>query len=133
MPNMDFSKAFDKVGHNRLVEKLYFYGIQGKKFLADRMQTVVLEGERSYEATVSSGIPQRFILESCLFLFYINDIPEQLRTRVRLFIDDTVVYLTIQSNEDAEALQNDLQKLGEWENKWQMEFHPAKCQVLSIT
>ncbi len=48
---MDFSKAFDKVNYNRLVIKLHFYGIQGKtnmwikKFLMDRKQTVVLDGE----------------------------------------------------------------------------------------
>ncbi len=87
----------------------------------------MLESERSYEAIVSSGVPQGSVLGPCLFLFYINDIPEQLRAKVRLFTDDTVVYLTIQSSEDAKVLQKDLQKLGEWERKWQMEFYPAKC------
>ncbi len=85
-----------------------------KKFLMDRKQTVVLEGECSYKATVSSGVPQGSVLGPFLFLFYINDIPEWLRAKVRLFADDTVVYLTIQSSEDAEALQKDLQKRGEW-------------------
>ena len=46
---MDFSKAFDKVGHIKLVQKLHYYGIQGKtnrwieSFLAKRKQTVVLD------------------------------------------------------------------------------------------
>ncbi len=85
-----------------------------KKFLMDRKQTVVLEGECSYKATVSSGVPQGYVLGPFLFLFYINDIPEWLRAKVRLFADDTVVYITIQSSVDAEVLQKDLQKRGEW-------------------
>ena len=136
---MDFSKAFDKVGHARLVRKLHHYGIQGKtnkwikSFLANRTQTVVLEGERSDEAIVTSGVPQGSVLGPCLFLFYINDIPNNISSRVRLFADDTVMYLTIRSTRDGNTLQSDLQKLGEWERTWQMEFHPGKCQVLSIT
>ncbi len=136
---MDFSKAFNKVGHNRLAEKLHFYGTQGKsnmsikKFLTDRKQTVVLEGEHSYEATVNSGVPEGSVLGPCLFLFYINNIPEQLRAKVRLFADANCGIPNHPVNEDVEALQKALQKLGEWERKWQMEFHPAMYQVLSIT
>ena len=60
---MDFSKAFDKVSHTRLVSKLERYGIQGrtnnwiKAFLQDRHQQVVVEGQRSYSAHVRSGVP----------------------------------------------------------------------------
>ena len=136
---MDFSKAFDKVGHARLIEKLKFYGITGKTnewikaFLMNRKQTVVLDGEKSYEAEVSSGVPQGSVLGPCLFLFYINDLPESLKFTVQLFADDTIAYLTINCDEDAKELQKDLDKLVEWEAIWQMEFHPEKCQVLSIT
>ncbi len=135
----DFSKAFDKVGHARLVRKLHHYGIWSKtnkwmeSFLANRNQTVVLEGERSDESTILSGIPQGSVLGPCLFLFYINNIPNNITSRVRLFANDTVMYLTIRSITDGNTLQSDLQKLAEWERKWQMEFHPGKCQVLSIT
>ncbi len=128
-----------KLFHNRLVEKLSYYGIRGKTknwiraFLEDRKQTVVLDGERSYEADVASGIPQGSILRPCLFLFYINDIPEGLHSTVRLFADDTIAYLAVSSNADAESLQEDLRRLEEWERKWQMEFHHGKCQVLTVT
>ena len=101
---MDFSKAFDKVSHHLLVDKLSRYGIQGhtnrwiKNWLSDRTQTVVLEGERSYTARVRSGVPQGSVLGPCLFLYYINDIPENVQSKVRLFADDTIMYLAFKDN-----------------------------------
>jgi hypothetical protein len=59
--------------------------------------------------------------------------PEGIRSRVRLFVDDTIGYLTITSDTDADYLQEDLDKLAEWEGKWKMAFHPDKCNVLTIT
>ena len=94
---------------------------------------MVLDGERSYSAPVVSGVPQGSVLGPSLFLFYINDIPCGLTSKVRLFADDTVVYLAVTSKEGAATLQNDLTKLERWEKRWQMQFHPGKCQVLTIT
>ena len=54
-------------------------------------------------------------------------------TTVRLFADDTIAYLAVTNNQDAEKLQEDLTKLEKWEQTWQMKFHPDKCQVLTIT
>ena len=48
-------------------------------------------------------------------------------------IDDTIIYHTIESQDDANTLQADFNRLGDWEEKWQMKFHPGKCQVLTIT
>ena len=73
------------------------------------------------------------VLGSCLFLHYINDVPEGIGSTVRLFADDTVMYLTIASQTDSHKLQTDLNNLAKWEKKWQMQFHPDKCQVLRIT
>ena len=105
---MDFSKAFDKVSHSLLTHKLDHYGIKGKtnrwiqNFLAERKQVVVVEGEKSDYINVESGVPQGSVLEPSLFLFYINDMPEGIRSRVRLFADDTIMYLTITSETDAD-------------------------------
>ena len=138
---MDFSKAFDKVSHSLLIHKLDHYGIRGKtnawirSFLSNRKQSVVVEGEMSSEVPVDSGVPQGSVLGPSLFLYYINDMPEGLSSSstVRLFADDTVVYMAITSDIDAEKLQDDLNKLAEWEIRWLMKFHPEKCNVLSIT
>ena len=115
---MDFSKAFDKVGHRHLAEKLDFYGIRGKTkqwitdFLANRIQTVVVDGECSYTASVQSGIPQGTVLGPSLFLFYINDIADSLNAKVRLFANNTIAYLAIVTDKDARSLQNDLVAVG---------------------
>ena len=103
----DFSKAFDKVGHQRLLHKLDFYGVRGltkkwiSSFLSNRTQRVVLEGSSSTEVEVSSGVPQGSVLGPCLFLFYINALPDNMISSVRLFADDTIMYLTIDSQCDA--------------------------------
>ena len=98
---MDFSKAFDKVSHQRLLLKLDHYGIRGKTkewikaFLTERSQRVMLSGEISDSTLVLSGVPQGSVLGPVLFLFYINDLPQSLQSNVRLFADDTLLYLTI--------------------------------------
>ena len=91
---LDFSKAFDKIGHTRLIEKLKWYGITGstnnwiKSFLSNRTQAVVLDGVSSSSIHVSSGVPQGSVLGPCLFLFYINDIAQDPHSTTRLFADD---------------------------------------------
>ena len=73
------------------------------------------------------------MLGPLLFLLYINDLPQNVQSQVRLFAGDTAVYLTVISSEDANTLQADLDTLQEWERTWDMEFNPSKCQVLHIT
>ena len=136
---LDFSKAFDKVNHSKLLWKLHQYGIRGtalswiRAFLGNRSQTVVLEGEESGSVPVSSGVPQGSVLGPILFLVYINDLPEELSSQVRLFADDTAVYLTVGGSDDGTVLQTDLDRLSVWESQWDMEFNPSKCQVVRVT
>lgn len=104
-----------------------------KSFLGGRTQAVVLEGESSSEVPVTSGVPQGSVLGPLLFLLYINDLPENIQSQVRLFADDTAVYLTVTNPNDSSTLQNDLDTLQQWERTWDMEFNPSKCQVLHIS
>ena len=64
-------------------------------FLIGRTQCVVLDGDSSTELPVSSGVPQGSVLGPILFLLYINDLPDNIQSNVRLFADDTAVYLTV--------------------------------------
>ena len=137
---IDFAKAFDKVAHNRLFYKLSSYGVKGNtlgwigSFLSGRSQKDVLEGKSSSSAPVLSGVPQGSVLGPVLFLIYTNDLPEYVsNSTVRLFADDTLLYLTIHNSSDCTKLQDDLNNLQKWESDWQMSFHPEKCEVIHIT
>ena len=80
---------------------------------------------------MTSGVPKGSVLGSLLFLLYINDLPENIQSQVRLFADDTAVYLTV--NKTSKTLQNDLDTLQTWERTWDMDFNPGKCQILHIS
>ena len=80
-----------------------------------------------------SGVPHGSVLGPCLFLAYINDLPDSLKSRARLFADDTIVYLTINPQSEAQTLQYDLLKLEQWESDRSMEFNPDKCEVIRET
>ena len=136
---LDFSKAFDKVSHSRLLLKLEHYGVQGQTlhwigaFLRNRTQEVVIKGERSDTIPVTSGVPQGTVLGPALFLVYINDLPQWVKSTPRLFADDCLLYREINSPEDASVLQQDLDSLQIWEKTWLMEFAEDKCKVIRIT
>lgn len=138
---LDFSKAFDKVPHKRLLHKLEYYGVRNtvnkwiSDFLSHRTQQVVLEGVTSSTADVSSGVPQGSVLGPLLFLAYVNDLPDYLSSdvTVRLFADDCMVYRKVSSNADSLLLQRELDSLQRWECDWLMQFNPPKCQVLTVT
>ena len=135
---LDFSKAFDKVNHRKLCIKLDHFGIRGKlldwftDFLTGRSQQVVINGESSPKAKVTSGVPQGTVLGPLLFLIYINDLPEKVGS-LRLFADDSYLYRVINNVQDNLQLQKELDMLMEWEKQWSMEFHPDKCKILRIT
>ena len=121
---LDFSKAFDKVPHRRLATKLHHYGVRGstlswiEDFLSDRSQRVVIDGEKSSTALVSSGVPQGTVMGPLLFLVYINDLPGRVNSTTRLFADDCLMYRTISKDEDVEQLQTDLDSLQRWEEEF---------------
>ncbi|MCY3928347.1 MAG: reverse transcriptase family protein [Acidobacteria bacterium] len=129
MAILDFSKAFDKVAHVRLKHKLDFYGIRGKllkwleAFLSDRSQQIVIGGTFSSSSVVTSEVPQGSVLGPTLFLIYINDIITDIHSKIRLFADDCLVYHSINSYNDHQILQRDLNTLTAWslkDGKWNL-------------
>ena len=95
---LDFRKAFDTVPHQRLIRKLKAYGITGKllnwisDFLSGREQRVVVNGNLSSWASILSGIPQGSVLGPILFVVFINDLPDVVRSSVKIFADDTKLF-----------------------------------------
>lgn len=136
---LDFSKAFDTVPHDKLLDKLKFYGIHGNthhwitSFLKLRQQSVVIEGISSDSVHVESGVPQGTVMGPLLFLLYINDLPRNVNSQVRLFADDCLLYRAIRGPDDQLQLQRDLQSLGDWASTWGMSFNPNKCYIMTIT
>ena len=133
---MDFSKAFDKVSHNKLISSLHEYGIDSttlewiRNFLSGRTQSVVVDGAESDSLQVTSGVPRESVLGPAMFLVYINSLPKGVNSTVRLFADDTVIYREISAEEAHHTLQADLDTLVQWEREFSMEFHPKKCNIL---
>ena len=135
---MDFQKAFDKVPFRRLMLKVRALGVEGEisrwieNWLSERRQRVVINSEASGWTSVTSGVPQGSVLGPLLFIIYINDIDEGIVSRISKFADDTKLGSDVSTPEKVEQLQLDLEKLGEWSDKWQMPFNATKCKVMHI-
>jgi hypothetical protein len=91
-----FSKAFDKVPHQRLIHELNHYGIRDWiiDFLGNRQhhEQVLLNGITSSKLSVDSGGPQGTVLGPTLFLLFINDLPEHVNCNVRLFAEECLLH-----------------------------------------
>ena len=135
---MDFMKAFDTVPHRRLLSKLKGYGVRAnllewiRAFLDDRKQLVLVNGKASNWHKVTSGIPQGSVLGPVLFVLYINDLPEIIKSKCFMFADDTKVYRIILGLEDVALMQEDITSLQGWSDKWLLRFHPKKCKAMAI-
>ena len=128
---LDISKAFDKVWHDGLLYKLKSMGISGElhklltNYLSGRLQRVVLNGQNSSWRPVLAGVPQGSILGPLLFLIYINDLPNGLKSNAKLFADDTSLFAIVKDkNESASVLNNDLSLISKWAYDWKMLFNP---------
>ena len=136
---LDFSKAFDRVPHQRLLAKLKAHGITGQIFnwiqswLKGRKQCVVLNGSQSEWTSVPSGVPQGSVLGPLLFIIFINDIDnavDVLSCCLLKFADDTKGMRKVNTPNDALKLQKDLDNLFSWSVDWQMLFNLDKCHIL---
>ena len=138
---LDISKAFDRVWHAGLLEKLRGAGIRGtllqwlKSYLTDRQQRVTINGARSPWGKILAGVPQGSVLGPLLFLIFINDIVHVInRCKIRLFADDTCLFVEIdEPDEAAQILNENLNEIQQWANKWLVSFSPPKTVELLIS
>ena len=136
----DFMKAFDKVPHGRLLQKLRAYGIDGKlhawiqSFLTNRRQRVTVNEANSCWEQVTSGVPQGSVLGPLLFVVFIDDMPEVVDddSLLIMFVDDAKLHREIKTISDKEIEQEDCNKLSQWADTNGMSHHPDKCHVLKI-
>ena len=119
---LDFSKAFDTVNHNSLLDNLYLYRIRGTaldwftNYLSDRKQYVVYNNTKSNKKNITCGVPQGSILGPLLFLLYINDICNvSVILFPILFADDTNIFLNGKHNDELVQCMNcELNKVVIW-------------------
>ena len=139
--NSDFAKAFNKVPHCALLNKLSQFGIPGQQinwfqsYLSDRYQRVALQGTYSNSLLVLSGVPQGPILGPLLFLVYMDNIPQCIKhdSKVAIFAGDSKLFKIIEKPSDKFSFQQDLMQLSIWSDTWEMCLSIPKCKALNIS
>ena len=138
---LDYSKAFDLVSHQLLIDKLSLLGFDRHilgwihDFLSGRSMSVLVCGERSSQRPVTSGVPQGSVLGPLLFLVYVNYIAKDVTGYWCAFADDFKIGAWY-SHEPAErlvgvsSLQADLDALARASSSWNLRLNPAKCVVM---
>ena len=123
--------------YGKIASKMKSIGIIGrtenwiKAFLSGRTQRVRVEAELSSWKSVRSGMPQGSGLPT-LFVIFINDMPDVVRSMCQLFADDAKIFRSIKSLDDNKALQDDINNLTEWSARWQLPFNVTKRRSLHI-
>ena len=137
---LDFSKAFDKVSHVILMQKLCNFGVSGcllnwcRDYLSNREQRVVIDGISSDWRSIPSGVPQGSLLGPLLFVIFINDLLDVASptSLVALYADDCKTSKVIQHPCDHESLQDDLNNLVLGSRLNHMSFNTKKCKLMRI-
>ncbi len=97
-----------------------------ESFLTNRKQRVIINGLTSEWVNVEAGVPQGSVLGPLLFLIYINDLSESIKSEVRMFADDTFIFHVETNNRQStvDDLDQDLRNISQWANQWKMSFNP---------
>ena len=138
---IDLQKAFDTVDHSILLSKLYHYGIRGasyqwfKSYLSDRKQFVSINGFNSSPLSVKCGVPQGSILGPLLFLIYINDLHQSIKTStVHHFADDTnILHINKSYKKLCLNINHDLTCLSNWLRANKLALNVKKNRNSSIS
>ena len=101
-----------------------------KDILSDRYKQVNINGVKSSQVRVTIWISQGSVLRPVLFTLYINDLPSHEQSQVRLFANDEKVFTQNDDNNAQSIVEEDLYRLHQWSNDWQLHFQPEKCSIL---
>lgn len=136
----DYSKAFDRIDHDLLLDKLHNLGIRGDLFrwftsyISHRSQAVVLGNFTSDWMGIPSGVPQGSLLGPLLFILFVNDIDACfLNSNVLSFADDMKVYQKVSDVADAHGLQEDLLRLDEYCLRNKLDLNAMKCSCITFS
>ena len=141
----DFSKAFDVVCHDLLIDKLKLIGLEGNlldwvsSFLLDRLMRVCVKDQISQPRSVLSGVPQGSVLRPLLFLVYVNSIASQLSSDYKIFADDLKLYACVvhapgtTSLSSTAQVQTDIDTLHSTAASWGLKMNSKKCAVLRFS
>ena len=136
----DVSKAFDRVWHRGLLHKLIAIGCSEKvsqwfaSNVSGRRQRVVINGQSADWGFIGAGVPKGSILGLLLFLIFINDKVKDIGASIRLFADDTSLYIVVESPQStATILNGDMSTISNWANFWLVDFNAAKTSSMVVS
>ena len=138
---LDISRAFDRVWHRGLLKKLESIGVRGpllkwiEHYLKDRQQRVCINGQFSDWSYILSGVPQGSVLGPLLFLIFINDLTHVIdHTNMRLFADDTCLFITVDNRITASNdINDDLRAIQNWSDEWLVTFSAPKTKSMVVS
>lgn len=135
----DFSKAFDRIDHTVLLEKMGQFGFNNdmkqffKSYVQMRTQYVSYNGFNSSKYVTTSGVPQGSNLGPLLFLLFINDLNCNIQCSQLFFADDLKIFTEVHAIDDCRRLQTDLDNIQTWCINNKLHLNPVKCKVVSYT
>lgn len=135
----DFSKAFDKVNHEMLLNKLSLMGFSNnaikwlRSYLSNRTQQVKFRNVTSMDIMVPSGVPQGSHLGPLLFTLFINDLPSIItHAKILMYADDVKIFKDVSNSDHEFLLQSDLDKFSQWCSVNLMDLNIAKCKHMTF-
>jgi Reverse transcriptase (RNA-dependent DNA polymerase) len=137
--NLDWSKAFDKVPHIKIISKLWAYKIRGsnlnwlRSFLVNRTQVVAYRGACSRPSGVPSGVCQGSVIGPLLFAIFMMELPKALNSSCAQYADDSSVYRAVDNFDHVNELQNDLNTVNIWSSNNGMAINAAKSSHLLLS
>jgi hypothetical protein len=134
---IDLQKAFDRVWHDGLIFKLIQLNVPTyiiktlHSYLSGRSFYINLDGIKSSTKNIEAGVPQGSLLGPVLFNIYINDIPEDLKTSLAVYADDTAVYSSSFKSQVAfNNIQIHANKIDTWCKLWLLQVNASKCETI---